>query len=556
MAFIPTLVAMPEDATSYPYLGFPLTAVRLAEPSVLSVNAGIPQAVGFDSRDRVTEGTDGSDAKVARRKLAFLEMTVDYVDAATKAEIERLIHDSRTVFFCPNVGPDTLWSFPLLRSLDDFMGRRTVALSRVSDAFLWDATDRVFRVVAANQPQFGFRGAWSRYLRTQSLQNNLAIKPHPDSTGTGWAVIVGSATIVYTEDILTPVLAKRGVTNGKGVASITGMTAVTTIGQFSTGTGSATNKVVASVAMAWTGTLSLSLQNAAGTVTYDSVTAGVGDGKTQLLKLGGDNTDGATSYRLIVTITPPAGSSATAIVGPVFIGSDDVAGTRTPKIVDWSEAASDRDSIINTDTVTDRHTEATFSWFGKWVNNDICFVTVGGGSGGYTLRLLQAADDQFKVSLSGFPDSSFPNITTGFGINYGDWAHFVVTFGAAGVALYVNGQPHAANGDVPWHPYNYDHGLRIGGDGSRQLDSGGMSHLRCDRGEWTAQEVLDHYDTYFEGAGRGTVEPLFGRQMLIESADWFPRQYSGGAQWRASIVLRELGPLSNYPSLLRQEGGV
>jgi len=555
MPFKPTLVGLSEDATGYPYLGFPVTEIQLVEPN--QQGAGIPRAGAFESRDKFTEAVTGDDTKVARRKLAELEMTIDFVNADKKAEIERLQLDDRTVYFCPNMGPDTRWSFPLQRSLDDFTGRKTMANTRANDAYLWDETDLVFRVVDDDEPQFGFRGAWSRYLRTQTGQANKATKPHPDSASHGWTVAAGTPVMTYTEDILTPVLSKRIVTNGKGVVLVESPGSGVSESIVHTATGlDATDSAVASLYIAWTGNMTLLFSDNPLTAVYDTVTL-LGDGTPQLIKLGGENTTGNTTGRLSLTfVDSTASESQVAIIGPVFIGSDNSTNVGAPKVLDWSEAASVSDLIQNSDSAGHMFTDITITWFGRWAENDLTFCDIGNGAD--RLRVLSDVVDRISLVDSSFLDANFSNLTSTFSIEYGQWLHFAITCGPSGVSLYVNGAPHPDNGLIDWNPRGFGDALVIGTDSLRSLDESGMSHLRCDAKEWTAAEVVDHYDTYFKGAGRGVIEPMFGKKLLIESLDWVPNTVSdsgaGDVHWRATIVLKELGPAEGLAAMIRQEG--
>jgi len=240
------------------------------------------------------------------------------------------------------------------------------------------------------------------------------------------------------------------------------------------------------------------------------------------------------------------------------MGSDNVnvAVGKKPKVVDWSDGVlTGTDVVANTDTVKHLLTDATFSWFGQFTKRDTTPFMIGAATWKMYVAIRASTDELFVSFSSGFPTVSFPAIAAEFGMVEGDWYHYTLTLGDNGAHLYVNGVAHSTGG-ATWNTKDYGHALHIGYNTEAALDAGGISHLRCDGRAWSAEEVVDHYDTYFADAGRGVVEPLFGRQLLIESADWSPLSVSTGAQWRGTLVLRELGLHRNLAGLRRQEGNV
>ena len=548
MAFKGTLVAFEEEAAAYPYLGFPFKEIVLHQPN--GEDASNPDSISIESRDRVTEGITGSDVAVVRRKLTELILPIDYVDSDTKAEIERLVHDGRPVYFCPNVGPDTLWSFPFQRGLKDFAGKRTLACTRTGDHFVWDATDRVFRVFDDDEPAISFHGHWSRFLRVQSgIDNHLAF-PHPNSTLTGWSVSSGTATITYTESIKAPVLSRRAVTNGKGVAFVdVPASGSTVIKNTSAATLSTTLPVVGTVCLAWKGDIYVSLTNPAGTTIYEITGPLTGDGKFQLIKLAGANSDATNQAEIRITFADSALEKQTAFIGPALVGNS----VATIAVDDWHDGTSNPDVISESDTVETLVTDMTVSMF--WKLSDYRSAMVQIGSTNFVKITAGSTADSIQVWTMGATSPvTFTLITTTFGVAIGDWVHLAFVFDDAGIKLYVNGVAHVLNDTEKWEPITMDKSIDVGLITNLFLTDSGISHLRCDGVAWTAQEVLDHYHTYFADQGRGIVEPMFGKICRIEEMIWEPRLGSSEIQWVGSLIVKELGPDADLAPLIRQEG--
>lgn len=555
MPFRPTLVALSEDATDYPYLGFHVLEIPIMQHN--DENAGIPKAIGFESRDKFSEGVTGADTKVDRRKLADLEMTIDFVSAEVKAEIERLQLDGRTVYFCPNMNAETRWSFPLQRSLEDFTGNKTLENTRAGDAYLWDPVDKVFRVFDDDEPQLGFHGAWSRFLRTQSNQPNKATNPFPAAVGHGWTVVAGTVTFTYSEDMLTPILSRRSETGSNGVLFCEGAGGLTASIKHGSVAISSTLSVVGSICMAWTGDAVLILKDGASGTTYDTVLV-AGDGTFQLTHLSGINSNAATSAEIVVVLADTNVQDQSIIIASVLISNGRNNTETKPRVIDWSFPTSGNPDLIEeTDSVVPLITEGTLTFFAQMADTTVGYVQI--GNVGKRLEIFFHEDDHFSIIFTGGTSKSFSSMTSEFGLVVGQWYHFALTMGAdGGFSLYVNGEAHSTNGSVAFESGYFDSTLVLGFGSGGYLDNSGISHLRLDGKEWTQQEVKDHYATYFKGAGRGVVEPLFGKELVIEAIDWVPNTVSdsgaGDVHWRASMVLRELGPVVGLAGLQRQEG--
>ena len=554
MPFKPTIVAMPEDPSESPYLGFPLTEIVLEESA--AVGAAIPVPPSFDSRDKITESVTGDDVVVARTKVEDIAFDIDYVTTEKKMQLVRLVHDSREVFVCPNVGPNTEWSFPLFRSINDFMGRKTMAITRAESNFFWDDTDKVMRSWDANEACFPLNGHWQRFLRTTYASSNEAERPHPNTTSTGWTTVSGSPTIAYTTDVKTRCLEYRKVTNNTGVTLVTVPSGGAASIQHTTsvpGGLDTTNDVVASVVARWYGTCVFALIGGSGTG-YDSK-AVVGDGTWQIIRLGGANADSSTSAKIQISFASAVSKRQMMLIDTVYIGNDNQA-TGDPKLLDWHDGTSVQDAIVSSDSNDLLATEITLSFVMKFVEDQRIGI------------LYCSASPQFSAHITsggvltwwtgGGSASTFSDIGAEFSLSDGEWIHVVLRgSNSGGVSLFVNTIAHSDNGTDAWEPQNFGSTLKIGQVlTTASLDRSGICLLRCDTVAWTTQQIKDHYDTYFEDKGRGVIEPTFGKPMYIESLHLDPVPAAVPIQWRGQIVLRGKGGGEDYASVQRQEGDI
>lgn len=552
MSFRAALVAFPENAAAAPFLGHQFTEVVLREPGT-TTDASNPAVVGVTARDKIIEATDGRDVAVNLRKLSQIVLAIDYVSSETKAALERLYHDGRELYFCPNVGPSTRWSFPLQRSLKDFAGRKTLACARAATAYYWDDVEKVFRSWAANNAAFDFNGAWTRYLRAQEGMVNCSPYPHPAATGHGWTVFTGTATLAYTEDIPSPVLQQRTVANQRGVLKVnpTAVGAVV-LRHTSNATLSTTNSATAALCIAWHGNIVVSLQTVGGAVIANSGTI-TGDGTFRLIKLGAANSPAVNQYVVQVIMTTSGTKLQAALIGPILIASDMVAAA-LPDIEDWNAGSAASDAITASDSMDHCVMDMTFSCFLRWSQFEAGILSLGAG---LAFQLYKTAYDAIIVASPGAASPmTFSNVQAQLGVadgwGVGDWIHFVLRCShAGGIALFINGRAHPQNGTEPWEPADFDSAMRIGW----YLPSGGMSHARLDAAAWSDQDIVDHYHTYFE-RGRGVVEPMFGKVVSIDEISLTPRVGSGLLQWVGQVVVGELGPDPDLAPLIRQEGDV
>lgn len=550
MAFRATLVAFGENAAAAPFLGHQFTEIAISEPS--GADASNPSAVEIQARDRIIEATDGQDTAVTMRKMTDVEFAIDYVTAATKARLERLFHDGRPVYFCPNVGPSTRWSFPLQRGLADFAGRKTLANARTGIAYCWDESEKVFRSWAAGQTPIDFNGRWTRYLRGQEGHGNKAAYPHPTSTGHGWTVFSGTATLAYTEELQSPVLRQRTIANQKGVVTCYASPSTTVVIQHdSTATLSTVNAVTASVCAAWTGSAIFMLLSVA-TSTVVEAKQITGDGTFQLVKLGGANAAAANQYRIRIYLVETSSKKQAMILGPIRISST-YNGAAIPDVEDWNDGAPGDDNISASDGNDHVLTDFTLSCFLRWSYYQAGIVILGAG----TFQAYKSAYDAIVVySLGAASPMTFSNVQATLGAaggwTVGDWVHFVLRGSVtSGIGLWINGAPHAQNGTEAWEPADYGSAMRL----AWFTPSGGMSHARMDAAAWSQQEIADHYHTYFEDRGRGIVEPAFGKVYAIDELRLSPRG-SSPVQWVGALRLRELGADARFAPMLRQEGDV
>jgi hypothetical protein len=553
MAFRATLVAFGENAAAAPFLGHQFTEIAISEPS--GADASNPSAVGIQARDRIIEATDGQDTAVTMRKMTDVEFAIDYVTAATKARLERLFHDGRPVYFCPNVGPSTRWSFPLQRGLADFAGRKTLTNARNAAAYFWDAAEKVFRSWAAYDSAIDFNGKWTRYLRTAEGYANKASYPHPTSTGHGWSITTGTGALTYSEDVDSPVLQQRTVANQRGVVlGYFNAGAAATVVIDSTATLSTTNAVVASLCLAWQGLITVLLApTGGGTAAY----AGqfYGDGTFQLLKFGGVNAAASNQYRISIIFGETGAKKQSAIFGPTMIAN--YKATSGPDLEDWNNGTVDSDDITQSDTVKNAITDFTFSCFFKWPTVRAGIVVIGND----IVSVQKSSTDTINLISGGAASPmSWTNVRATLGAvdgwTTGDWIHLVVRGSATGgLCLFINGRAHALNGTEPWEPSDTDYRVRLGSAYGDFLCDSGLSHARLDAVAWSQQEITDHYHTYFEDRGRGIVEPAFGKVYAIDELRLSPRG-SSPVQWVGALRLRELGADARFAPMLRQEGDV
>lgn len=553
MSMRPTLVAFPEDNAAAPFLGFGLTEVVLQRPN--GEDASGLASLAVDPRDKIIEATTGRDVAVDRRKLTQAALDIDFLDTATKAQLERVYHDGRPLYFCPNVGPATRWSFPLQRSLKDFAGRITLANARTGNAYFWDETERVFRSWSVGEPCLDFNGAWTRYLRTQYGYANKANYPHPTSTNHGWTFLTGTGTFVYTEDFPSPVLRQRTIANQRGVVQVfvnSGSGAIITV--TSAATLSTTYAIEASICIAWKGAINVFLNSAGGTAIASELGI-VGDGQFRLIKLGGLNTSAEAQAKLLVQFNDSASVKQSAFIGPIMFAS--YVAASTPDLEDWNDGTAAGDVI--TASVAKYHglNEFTFSCFFRWPPLRSGIVSLGADK----LAIRKGSTDTIDVFSQGAASPmQFTNVRTVMGAadgwTTGDWIHLVVRGSSAGgICLFVNGRAHTLNGTEPWEPADHGTALKIGSAYGDFLAGSGISHVRMDGVAWSDREVVDHYDTYF-GRGRPVVEPLFGKVVQVTELELSPRYGSGLVQWVGRAMIQELGPDDQLAGMIRQEGDI
>ena len=477
MAFRAALVAFAEDAASAPFLGHALTEIVLQQPN--GEDASNPAAVRVINRNKLMEAVTGRDVDVSRRKLTELAFNIDFVDAAKKAQLERLYHDDREIYFCPNVGPHTRWSFPLQRGLADFTGRKTLANARTGTAYFWDADEKVFRSWGATAPCIDFNGHWNRYLRTQEGYANKATHPHPTSAGHGWSVTAGTVSFTYTESIPSPVLQQRTIANQRGVVLAYASVGAGQIYCDSAATLSTVNAVIGSLCMAWHGLITIALGPSGGGA---AAFAGQyqGDGTFQLLKFGGLNAAASNQYRITIFPGEVGTKKQAFILGPVMIANYKAAST--PDLEDWNSGTTSSDLIQQTDTMLNGITEFTFSCFFRWPAVRAGIVVIGNN----VLSVQKGSGDVINVISAGWlSPMSWNNVQATLGASggwtVGDWVHLVVRGSDAGnLGLFINGMAHASNNTEAWEPSDTDYRVKLGSAYGDFLAGSGISHARLD----------------------------------------------------------------------------
>lgn len=548
MAIVPTLVAKAEDPTISPYIGHPFTEIPLSQPD--GASAVYPMISAPLNRDKIVESLTGSDARLVRRKLGTLEIPIDWIDGDRKAQIEKLYHDARTVYLSPNAGPETLYSFPLQGDLTDFMGNRTglAQATRGASRFVWDDEDRVFRSWSSAQAAFPINGKWERYYASMPVIENEVSDPHPTSTSHGWLTTSGTCSFTYTEDRLSPVLSQRQVTNQKGtVFALAGGSVANTIRIVASAITNSED-IMATVCAAWEGTAKFSICDSSGGTAYAQETV-EGDGRFKLVRLVYDNAFNLSSCSIRIDFSDAGATVYQGMhIGPVFIGSSGSSGLADYRGPDWAQhtTAMTQDGLEDTGGPVHYLPAFTLSFFARyqtyagWVQWDTADPN---------RFYIWQANNYMAVQHRG-SGSVFTSLSTFFpDISDGDWMHVCLTAtsdggGTSGLLLYLNGQAHPTTSHT-WEASLIGSNLRIGrigGGGVYTNSQGGVSHVRLDQRAWSADEVKDHYDTYFKDAGRGINEPLFMKELIIEDLEWECRTGGSGDQWTGVIRLRELGP--------------
>jgi len=557
MAFKPTLFAPEEAGSSYPYLGHPTTEIVLEQPN--GEGAVDPSLPDPDDRSRIAENAIGGDVYVNRAKRVEIEFTIDYIDAEKKAEIERLYHDGRDVYVCPNRNQNTRVCLPLMRNIEDTTGRRVMSLSQAGTPSHWDEADQVMRTWGTGEGMFPFHGIWSRYWTSGLGSDNKSPQPAPDSGAHGMTVNTGVVTFTYTEDVLTPILARRGITNGKGILHVQADTTggICEFRHQSASTISTTSNVTGSILIQFTGFIEFDLRNHGGSVTYDS-TIVEGNGRWMLIKLGGANTNATNNTEIGVKFLTSATRRASCLVAGVYLGNDSGSLSGEVRGDDWSQGGIDPGFIIDNDAARNWCTEFTISFAAKYTVGRCGFFELGSGPSIYSRK--SGANDLIlglSNAVGGSSTFTLPNMSSYVtpAMSEGDWyvVHFTV---GESTKFYINGQPTALNSGA-FESYDPGNQLRLGNVfGASYLPSSGMSHFRMDAVAWSAQEVEDHYDTFFAGAGRGIIEPAFGRLGRISEIDFDgARMGSGDEQFVGSLVWTELEVEDDAP-MQEQEGDV
>ena len=558
MAFRPTLVAPKRNAAAAPFLGFEVTEIALVQPN--NENAGIPSLPSPDDRSDIIEGVTGADVKFSKNKKRSIEFDIDYLNESTWQEIQRLYHDDREVYICPNYNAKTMTSLPLQGDLTDVTGNKTWVCARAGTIWKWDAEDEVMRSWASNDAAFPFHGHWLRYWSGDLLQDNHVGTNHPSSTGTGWSIVAGAGSNFYSNVIETPVLSRRGSSTTSGVAVLAGTTG--TIARITTNsTLDSTRSVGVSLLIQSEALVFVKLLTTTGT-TLDTYLH-EGGRKWNLVRLSYNNAAALSVFRVEI-------SFLTSDRSLCYVASCTVdnaqAGTPTPQSApDYYNSTSAVSEVVQTSSGPELYAPAlTFSFFMKYTEEDTGIFDEYLTAPGIAIRKRDVSGgDKFEVwapqSGAATQIVNIPNFGSTFGLSEGDWCHVVVRLRpGAEVSVWVNGKSFGAAGiqgfsadlGATWRLGNV-----FGASGTRRS---GISHFRIDRYLWTDQEVIDHYDTYFAAPGKAMIQPVFGRlghivDMSIDGArsggnnnEW---QFTGSIEWEELTV-------EPWAGIRRQEGDV
>lgn len=325
-----------------------------------------------------------------------------------------------------------------------------------------------------------------------------------------------------------------------------------------TGIVASTNHVVASIVLAWRGSMTLTLRDSASTV-IATVGPIEGDGRDHLYKLNDANASSGTTASLRVTLNDSSlGADAgnqEALVGPVFIGNA-VDANSSPEIPDWIDtAASD---VITQSTQGFATSGLTIRFCARFRNWKLGFLEMGDTTKLYLRKSSAQTGNALELVLNFGITASFAGIgTTPVVLADGDWFHCVVQIDGSHVRCWINGQLHGSSPVGPLViPANYGPYLRVGAaDSTYLLDGSGMFGLVIDNDLWSAQRVADDYDTVLGESGLPLVLHGMGRKMRIDSISWQPISGSArDAYWKASMTLRQTKELADFAPLQLQEG--
>lgn len=569
MTFDLTLNSPRRDPVDSADLGFETQVIHLVSPD--GTPAVDPTLTDLDPKDEEFETEGGDDHVQHERKRVTVDLDIDWIDTATKQQIDELRFNGRDIHICGNYDRHTIFSHLLMRDLDEQQGGDAWAVARASDVYRWDDNDKVIHKAASGDAAFAFNCGYLRGLTTALYHVNRASTPHPTSSGHGWTNLAGTNVFAYTESILSPVLAQRAVTNARGVLAInsprTGSAAVNSVRHTSSGH-SGTADLKASLVLKATGRVSVTLRDSAGS-NVDTVQIDTSTDEWQRIQLIGANGSGGTTADVVITFLETSNAlgdaSQTAIVGPIVITDARINGTDYEPCPPHIPTTAQKDAITKTST-TFWASGYTISFFTRYTANRAGWLNMarGSSSGQYVYKHFKDdgtyPDSMYVGWRSASPVSAghiFGSLAAEFGLVEGDLMHVVVVVGIKqGARLYVNGLAHSDNGTViPDLPAGYGstHDLGAFNASDYALEDNFISLLRFDSREWTEEDVLDHYDTYGDPYSVGTIERFLGRVFTIEETEWSLRLAASEVhQWIGRITLRELA-LDGAP-MQEQEG--
>ena len=559
MPFKPTFVSPGEDPGAAPWLGFPRTEIVMEQPN--GEGAATPTGIEYEDRARTSENVIGGDVRFNRRKVVSVSFDIDFIDAAKKAELERLYFDNRDVYLCPNYGVDTRLSIPFQRSENCITGRPG-SYTRTGREYIWDEEDQIMRAWDANDIPLGFHGHWSRYFKTTNGWDNRLAVPHPALAGVGWTVAAGTCTLAYNGEYLSPVMRQRTVTNAEGIMTVDASGGGGTV-QIEHATGATlntTNNVTGNVLIRCQGLITIDLMDVGTATIYDSTTF-IGNGRWELIKLDGANSNATNDAKLRITFLGTTSTrSQTAFIASSYISNDQGSLGGEVPVPDWADAGGLAvGTMTNGDTIDFFNAHWTISFFTKFDEARTGYFTI--GSGGASISMRKSGTQQFEIyypdGAGGTIGAQVNNIDTLFGLSDGDWFHVAAINNGNHIRVYING---VTIGLTITNPESelIDDWFRIGNVfGGNYMENSGISHWRVDNAAWTTDQLQDHYDTYFESAGRGVIEPAFGRLGYISELNFDgARVGSGQDQWVGSVTWTELETDADFAPIQKQEGDV
>lgn len=550
------LVDLGESPSTSSQRGFPRTVIPLERNNQTNINFAQGDPI---SRSVLLEGIDGDGSIEPRRKLRRL-MVEGTLTTDQLRDLHALKEEERPLWWCPNVGPTTLWSVPLFAGLDALVGP-TLSYSRATGiAYSWDASRQVIDKHPAGEIPIAFGGPYGRYAQPASFAyTNKAAKPHPDSTTTGWTLITGVGgqdTINYDDERPTPLLANRGTANSQGMAILSayGITGSVEFEHAATGLTSG-GAICAVLYVEAPYDITVNLLKADGS-TADTAAVTGSPGVVQRVALIGAQSAAGTTADLRVVLDNAVGESFSVFAGPVFIGNANSSTAALASVPDWADATGTVAGVSGETSsgFTLAVPELTISFLARYSDNAWGAVELDSTTDfGVYFDPTSGGTLYFDYGLASVNAS-----LASAGLTVGDWMHVVCTLTGSAATIYVNGTQRGTTALGSFIDGYFSSYKSIGGhaSGARKCEGdAGLLLLRLDAHAWSADEISRHRETYARAIGRAMVTQNFGRTFVIDSIGY--EIFSVDADktlYTAEITLRQLKQYDEFAPV-RIDGG-